>query len=1034
MATNTPSLTGVHKICIPKENDRFGLSFQKLENGTYRITDASGTNLNLGLQVGDILLAVNGVTSSLEIYCNSPKAHSLSTWNLEVTKHEATESLGEISSIPSSTGSLELSLLTFAGPRFNSGKEYSELVASALDKPVCIIWSNEVQVHYQAASLIINSVKFKKKKSNAQHHKKWVMVKEIYHSTSIDPLQRVLEPGDWLISIDDRPVPFEPSSGFTIWFKNLLTQRKDQPITFTIKKPTAKLTNNKFERTFSINTVRPSIAQSYNPSDMFSLVEPDPLSTHRQSTSSPEFLRKGTEMLHKTRTSIQVKIMERLCRYRIIFHGIGKQATNHADQLRLQIFENNITRSSCPYGGIVNECHVHACFSETESMFLPADCNNSAPIDGVTCSYEMHETVERIFEKAAIQGESREFLLNMPDHVSDGPLSFGSLRRFSNLTEFDRVSHRMHLEILSLTGPNTELLNPWLSPLIFCKHSMNVVVIDAQAFSCSRELELKLSNLLDEIHTYTRSVNQTNSISLDGKVLLVLSNVGQEPDGALISKINKIIRPHQDRLVLTSPNQYPFALCSEIAAIRSRLLGELKNLSENALKTAPVSVYPYIAVMLSQKNNKEGFRFIETNDIEEQLRALNDGPEVDQANFEIMFSGTLQYLHNAGLAYVSDLSYSKSIGKACATIRHSLLIHPHRICDALYTLSVGQYSQVEQGTVSDANLKRVLNCVASEKIISIMKELHVVLPTNSNDQFQFPLISKFQQGNGPSVPVALPALDMTPNLIMSYKGNRCLLLITAFLNELSLKARTSNINYHSSVGRFDLFDCDVCVLRTVNTKWSQLKCVPIPAADHSLSFFLISLNSEKTSKRVFVKNLVDLINNFNKSFKRPHQTVFGPPCPLVDSCVERPFHAINILDQTPLLSCSGVNLEKTESVTDYVWQGVCTNIPDSNARREEILNRSAYTIPKKILEVLDCDNILGRNWIGLAKERNFSQRDIDELGKQESPTYCLLFELSHQGYAIKHLLLSLNENEMERIDVVHDITEWIDLELVQMSR
>jgi len=39
------------------------------------------------------------------------------------------------------------------------------------------------------------------------------MVKEIYHSTSIDPLQRVLEPGDWLISIDDRPVPFEPSSG-----------------------------------------------------------------------------------------------------------------------------------------------------------------------------------------------------------------------------------------------------------------------------------------------------------------------------------------------------------------------------------------------------------------------------------------------------------------------------------------------------------------------------------------------------------------------------------------------------------------------------------------------------------------------------------------------------------------------------------------------------------------------------------------------------------------------------------------------------
>jgi len=65
------------------------------------------------LQVGDILLAVNGVTSSLEIYCNSPKAHSLSTWNLEVTKHEATESLGEISSIPSSTGSLELSLLTF---------------------------------------------------------------------------------------------------------------------------------------------------------------------------------------------------------------------------------------------------------------------------------------------------------------------------------------------------------------------------------------------------------------------------------------------------------------------------------------------------------------------------------------------------------------------------------------------------------------------------------------------------------------------------------------------------------------------------------------------------------------------------------------------------------------------------------------------------------------------------------------------------------------------------------------------------------
>jgi len=220
---------------------------------------------------------------------------------------------------------------------------------------------------------------------------------------------------------------------------------------------------------------------------------------------------------------------------------------------------------------------------------------------------------------------------------------------------------------------------------------------------------------------------------------------------------------------------------------------------------------------------------------------------------------------------ISDLSYSKSIGKACATIRHSLLIHPHRICDALYTLSVGQYSQVEQGTVSDANLKRVLNCVASEKIISIMKELHVVLPTNSNgisiltistenkvrihamflmfsghviiivDQFQFPLISKFQQGNGPSVPVALPALDMTPNLIMSYKGNRCLLLITAFLNELSLKARTSNINYHSSVGRFDLFDCDVCVLRTVNTKWSQLKCVPIPAADHSLSFFLIRL-------------------------------------------------------------------------------------------------------------------------------------------------------------------------------------------------
>jgi len=68
------------------------------------------------------------------------------------------------------------------------------------------------------------------------------------------------------------------------------------------------------------------------------------------------------------------------------------------------------------------------------------------------------------------------------------------------------------------------------------------------------------------------------------------------------------------------------------------------------------------------------------------------------------------------------------------------------------------------------------------------------------------------------------------------------------------------------------------------------------------------------------------------------------------------------------------------------------------------------------------------------EERNFSQRDIDELGKQESPTYCLLFELSHQGYAIKHLLLSLNENEMERIDVVHDITEWIDLELVQMSR
>lgn len=421
--------------------------------------------------------------------------------------------------------------------------------------------------------------------------------------------------------------------------------------------------NDSVNDAYSVNTERPRMRRptiSSNNSDM----EP----AHNL-TLDPEIQERGRKKFDDVRKSLLGLPIEKLGRCRLLFHEIvapKHRSSNLCRDLQyLVIDERHIITPADALRRVghdrhVRESHTHVTLCEGGSTFsAPGGC-----VDGrETCDHEKQDLAERTFQNAAFsRGDDvdQHVLISMNPQIKSGTLFMSDLQRASTIKGL-----QMHVEVLSLYNIDSEATKTWFSPLLYCKHSLNIVLIDKCTFSDTtlyNDLELQLSRLLSEISRYSRDfvADRERDHKLMGKVLLVIADSHTEFNNELeenIAKQNlkKQINakiPNQEMLITS--NGYPFVLYSgrpsEASNVQRVLFDQLKNMAEKGLGGHK---YPRAAIEVAQVlHERPGEEMIEKQDVELILNQLESPSQSDDPNREPLITGTLSYLHNTGQAYV----------------------------------------------------------------------------------------------------------------------------------------------------------------------------------------------------------------------------------------------------------------------------------------------------------------------------------------------------------------------------------------------
>lgn len=369
-------------------------------------------------------------------------------------------------------------------------------------------------------------------------------------------------------------------------------------------------------------------------------------------------LREGKRVLDQCRSSVQLKPIEKLGRCRVLFHHISELHKDKTEALQGQIF--GLSSKDLPerevHGDFLKEYHMHALLSDNGSCFsLPTKENCISDMNN-TCSFEMHETVERVYEKTAASS-NRESLLKLPNDVVSGPVSMASIRRIS-VTSDESNAGKMHVEVLSLTGPSciTRSCKTWCSPIIYCKYSINVLVVDPKALLMKGSpQQAQLSSVLCEIDNYSQSFSSAaeHSLTVTRKALLVVdvdnfpASLRQEISNAVLCQLQAY-----SSLLIKADDGYPFVFSSDIEKIRNVLLKELGFISKNAGISSQNHIYTHAAVMLSQELSKEPMDVVDLHTLIQRLRELVSNSDSEPAKLKMVEEGTLHYLQNTGLAYI----------------------------------------------------------------------------------------------------------------------------------------------------------------------------------------------------------------------------------------------------------------------------------------------------------------------------------------------------------------------------------------------
>lgn len=94
--------------------------------------------------------------------------------------------------------------------------------------------------------------------------------------------------------------------------------------------------------------------------------------------------------------------------------------------------------------------------------------------------------------------------------------------------------------------------------------------------------------------------------------------------------------------------------------------------------------------------------------------------------YELVFTRLIVCLLSlANIFIVADRSYSNSIGQGCQNVVYSLLIHPYRLVTSIHQLITAHIKPCDKRS----DWTKHLHHDHGEKLISMMKEMHIVLPT-----------------------------------------------------------------------------------------------------------------------------------------------------------------------------------------------------------------------------------------------------------------------------------------------------------------
>lgn len=370
-------------------------------------------------------------------------------------------------------------------------------------------------------------------------------------------------------------------------------------------------------------------------------------------TIDPAAISAGKRIFDEIRLDVQLKPIEKLARSRVLFHHISAATYEITERLQNEVFGWPCLSQAQIYGDFVKEYHVHAllsnnvCFRQT-SVYCVAS-------GSYACSFETHELVERVAQKAAVSLPSRDHILVLPDDVSSGSLSIADVKRYSATPE-DHNANKMHVEVLSLTGPSAVAQSAvqqsvWLSPILYCKYSVNVIVIDMHLFFNDRSLyEDRLCKILCEIRSYCSEPSERNAPP-DSKVLLVVVNAEncerQLVKDAILNKL-QLYRP---MLILTDDG-FPFVSHTQSLTINRILLRVLTAISRSAVSSVQTYRYPHAGVMLSQQLSSGAMSVVDLHDLWGKLRDTTGLPNAETAQ-----EGILHYLQNTGLAYIPGESH-----------------------------------------------------------------------------------------------------------------------------------------------------------------------------------------------------------------------------------------------------------------------------------------------------------------------------------------------------------------------------------------